>query len=383
MTAPPVHRVRRPAVDRFVRTNERSGPVMEDAGQEIPQRPTRRPPGRATPDLEVLGDEELLDLRFRDLSIQIRGTWIEKMTRRVQSELRARGLSYRPHFWLSDEWYSPDGVPGVAIPFFLAHPRLMRLEQKLMLEVEGGTADWCMRILRHEVGHAIDNAFRLRRRKSWRQVFGRASVPYPEYYQPRPFSRRFVLHLDSWYAQSHPCEDFAETFAVWLTPGSDWRERYRRWPALRKLEYVDGLMSEIGGQSPRVCTRSRPDALRSLRSTLREYYEAKRDRYASEHPDFYDRDLRRLFSDSPEATDGELAARFLRRSRREVRHLVARWTGEYQYRIDQVLKEMIHRCQELKLRVNRPEDQTRVETAILLTVQTMNYLHSGYHQIAL
>ena len=119
-------------------------------------------------------------------------------------------------------------MPGVAIPFYLAHPRLEQLERAQMLEVEGGTPDWCMKILRHEAGHAIDNAYKLRQRRRRQQVFGPSYMQYPKYYTPKPYSKSFVLHLDSWYAQSHPDEDFAETFAVWLNPDSDWRDALRR-----------------------------------------------------------------------------------------------------------------------------------------------------------
>lgn len=338
---------------------------------------------RHAPEWVELDDESLLNMRFCDLHLSIRGGELEDRIREVTRELSAQGLAFRPHYWLSDEWFTPDGVAGVAIPFYLAHPRLVKLEERQMLEAEGSSREWCLRILRHEIGHAIDNAYRLHRLKSWRQVFGRASVPYPDFYQPRPFSRRYVLHLDSWYAQSHPVEDFAETFAVWLTPGANWQARYTGWPALKKLEYVDSLMRQIGKTPPKLTKKTQVDHVRNLRLTLREHYEQKRARYGTDYPDFYDRDLRRLFSDSPEHADGELAERLLRRHRKSIRALVARWTGEYQYRIDQVLKEMLRRCKELKLRVRKSEEETRLEAVILLTVQTMNYLHSGYHQIAL
>ena len=118
-----------------------------------------------------------------------------------------------------------------------------------MLEVEGGTPEWCMKILRHEAGHAIDNAYKLRQRRRRQQIFGPSYMQYPEYYTPKPYSKSFVLHLDSWYAQSHPDEDFAETFAVWLNPDSDWRARYADWPALKKLEYMDALMTRARRQA--------------------------------------------------------------------------------------------------------------------------------------
>jgi len=331
-----------------------------------------------------LPDAELLDVRLCDLGLTIAGSWLEPRITQLNDELAARGLSFRPHFWLSADWFTPDGVPGVAIPFYLAHPRLMKLEETLMLEVEGGTDEWCMQILRHEAGHAFDNAYELRRRRRRIHLFGRPSTPYPEFYLPKPYSRSFVVHLDSWYAQSHPDEDFAETFAVWLTPESAWRERYREWPtALRKLEYMDTLMSSIDGEPPRVTTRRTVEPLSRLRTTLGRHYKRKRAHYGIEYPDFTDRDLRRLFSDRPEYAQNPKASRFIHRIRRDVRRLVAEWTGLYQYTIDRVIEDMIQRSAELDLRLRYPEDRTKLDFTILVTVQTMNHLHSGRHRVAL
>ena len=240
-----------------------------------------------------------------------------------------------------------------------------------------------MRILRHEMGHAIDNAYRLQRRRKRQKLFGLSSTAYPEYYTPKPYSRSFVLHLDSWYAQSHPDEDFAETFAVWLDPRSVWSKRYSDWPALKKLELMDELMAQIAGTDPLVTTRRTIDPLSRLRKTLRKHYTEKRQRYGLEYPDFYDGDLRKLFSDAAEHAGNVQAARFLTRVRRDVRRLVARWTGEYQYRIDQVLSDMIARCEALGLHLAIPEDRAKLDFMVLLTVQTMNYLHGGRHRIAL
>ncbi len=205
-------------------------------------------------------DEKLLDLRLCDLDLRIEGTSLEARIEQLYRELEYRRIQFRPHFWLSDDWFTPDGVPGIAIPFYLAHPRLARLERRQMLEVEGGTAEWCMRILRHETGHAIDNAYGLRRRRRRQQLFGRSTQPYPEYYTPRPYSKSFVVYLEPWYAQSHPDEDFAETFAVWLHPRLPWRRRYADWPALKKLEYMNELIGEIRGRKPPVTAHRRVDS---------------------------------------------------------------------------------------------------------------------------
>ena len=254
--------------------------------------------------LDELSDDQLLDTRFCQLGLHIEGTPLEQRIARLYEELEYRGIPFRPHCWFAEEWFSPDGVPGIAIPFYLGHPRLMRLERKQMLDVEGGTEEGCMRILRHEAGHAIDNAYRLRRRRDWREIFGRASLPYPNFYSPKPYSRSFVLHLDSWYAQSHPVEDFAETFAVWLKPKSRWRSQYHDWPVIKKLEYVHQLMDEICQQKPKVTSRERPGSLPTVRTTLREHYDKRRAHYGLDLPNFFDHELRRLFSDAPEHARG-------------------------------------------------------------------------------
>lgn len=333
--------------------------------------------------LNRLSDDELLDLRFCDLELKIEGTFLEERIEELYEELEARGFDFRPHFWLSDGWYTPDGVPGVAIPFYLAHPRLIRLERRQMLEAEGASQNQCMRILRHETGHALDNAYRLRRMRRYREVFGRVSQPYRSYYEPRPFSKKFVLHFDMWYAQAHPVEDFAETFAVWLRPRSRWRKQYEGWPALKKLQFVHDLMQEIREKKPVVVSRQHVDTLRQMKQTLRQHYQKKRDFYGLDHPGFYDRDIRRLFSDAPEHRENPTAAAFLKRVRGSVRETVARWTGETQYTIDQVLREIINHCREQRLRLRTDEEEATRELLVLLSIQTMNYLHGGRHRIAL
>lgn len=353
-----------------------------DVRAPIASEPSAAAP-RLSPDWVTWSDERLLEVRLCDLPVQIEGSPVEEQIQQLATELEAQRFLFRPHYWLSDEWFTPDGVPGMTIPFYLVHPRLAKLELNQMYEVEGGTPDWCMRILRHETGHAIENAYHLRRRRRRQQLFGKSSKPYPDYYSPKPYSKSFVLHLDMWYSQSHPDEDFAETFAVWLTPGSMWRERYAGWPALKKLEYMDDLMRELAGTPPPVTSQEPVDPLSTLQKTLREHYKAKREHYGLAHPTFYDRDLRRLFSAAPEFKANKTAASFLSRLRKEVRRKVADWTGEYQYTIDQVLESMISRCRELHLRLAVPEDQAKMDFTILLTVQTMNYLHSGRHRVAL
>ena len=279
----------------------------------------------------ALPDEKLLQVRLKDLKVRVEGTWLEDCLLTLHDELAERGIRVRPHAWISSEWFSPNTTPGIAIPFYLAHPRLMRLERKMIIDVEGGTWSECMAILRHEAGHVVQHAYQLDRRRRWQQLFGPTSRRYPRYYRPNPASRNFVQHLRLWYAQSHPDEDFAETFAVWLRPRSNWRTRYAGWPALKKLEYVDELMAEIARQRPtlthrRTC-RSAQQAQSDARRTLQEKARALCRRHAE---NLRPRSAAAVLGRSEASSGPRRRRRSSGATARRVSELVAKWTGEYQ-----------------------------------------------------
>jgi hypothetical protein len=188
-----------------------------------------------------------------------------------------------------------------------------------------------------------------------------------------------VRHLESGYAQSHPDEDFAETFAVWLDPASRWRERYAGWPALEKLLYVDEVMRQIGSRVPPVKNRSRPYSLGSMRRSLRTHYRIKRERYRVDFAENYDEDLSRVFGHK-----GELSASgFLERNRALLRKQIARWTGIPGYAVDLVLKDWIERSRAQKLRLQKSPEKTHRDVLTALTVRVMQYLQSGNYRVAL
>lgn len=320
-----------------------------------------------------MSEQAILDLRMRDLDISIERSPVADRIEKVMTELAQQGLKLRPHFWFSDEWACPDGVAGVAVPFYLAHPRLVAIERAHMLEAEGSNRSGCLRLLRHEVGHAAYNAYGLSRRKGWRDVFGSPARPYPDYYKPNPRSKSYVLHLPGWYAQSHPSEDFAETFAVWLRPGSRWAHHYSGWPAYRKLAYVDGLMSELAGARPRVTRKTRPYALSQLDITLREHYEAKRAHYVPDAPREYDDDLEVLFCQRPRSKPRPTAASFLRKHKRSLIEDVVRFAPDQEPIVDHVLEEMRWRCRELGMRIAGREPVLLRDVAQVLTKYTFRF----------
>ncbi len=294
-----------------------------------------------------LDDEHLLDCRISDLGLRMEGR-VADCVNQLYGELQAKDLCLLPRCHIGDEWFCPEGCAAIFIPFYLFDDRLRKLEKKMLLDVEGGTREECMKLLRHEAGHAYSYAYKLQRRKKWQQHFGLASEPYPETYRPRRYSKSYVIHLDDWYAQMHPDEDWAETFAVWLTPNSDWLNEYHDWPALRKLKYVDELMGSIRGRDPGELEPYRPSIESSLRIKLRTYYRRKQKAFAESFPDYYDDELKKIFN--YESTGSEVSAgAYIKQHRKLMIKSVTRWTREPKYRVNEILENFIERANDLGL----------------------------------
>lgn len=329
------------------------------------------------PSWATLDDASLLEWPLRRLGLSLAGNPLERFVHQLHDELRARGLVFMPPCHFGDEWFVPVGVPAIFVPFFLAHDRLRDLERRMVLEVEGENDAWFMKLMRHEAGHAYSYAYRLQQKRRWKQTFGLASTEDPGFYRPRPFSRSYVVHLDDWYAQAHPDEDFAETFAVWLTPDLDWRARYQGWKALHKLEYVDGLMASLAGRPPVHLPPYRPRDYDCLGGRLKTYYARKRKLYEDSYPDFYDKDLRTLFPAAGEGPDMLKAATWLRAHRRAIMDAVCDWTNERRYRVDKLLHRLTTRCGQLGLYVGAHDDGAPLRVASYVTTLVMNYLFTG------
>ncbi len=327
--------------------------------------PRRRP--RAEPWWATLPTEQLLEVRLCDLDLHVEGTALQARIDRLYDELARAGLVFRPYVWLSTEWFTPERSTGFGVPFYLAHPRLARLEHHMMFEAEGTSHELCMKLLRHEAAHAFDNAYRLHTRADWRATFGRYSDPYRTNYRVQPTSRRFVQHLGWWYAQSHPAEDWAESFAVWLAPTSRWQKVYDGWPALQKLQRLDTMVRDVGDLPPFVHSNDRPESLPKLRYSLREFYRRRHASYRSE-PWRFDRELALVFAPRDRTPRREQATTFLLRERVALRAKVASLTGQYRYVVDQALQAMLQRCRELDLRIVRSRPATRLGAAVLTTM---------------
>jgi hypothetical protein len=328
-------------------------------------------------DWALLTDEPLLERRISKLGLKLEGSGLEPLIKQLYDELSAKGVTFHPPCHIGDEWFVPVGIPAIFVPFFLVHERLRALEKTMMLEVEGGTPESFMRLIRHEAAHAYSYAYYLPRKKKWQEHFGKTSRDQtPDVYHPQPFSRSYVVNLDDWYAQSHPDEDFAETFAIWLTPETDWRKRYGGWKALQKIEYVDELMRSLAGKPPLHMPEYNPADYDCLNLKLKTYYARKRKLYADTYPDFYDADLRELFSAAP--GPGRItAAVYLRRRRRRLLNSVCQWTNEKKFRVNKLLSRLIDRTDQLDLLVLNDDPQQDFRITSFITTLVMNYLFTG------
>ena len=332
---------------------------------------------------EKLSTNEILNLKFSDLDLSITGSRVEPLVEQLYKELQRRSLDFQPEVYIAEDWFSFDGVPGIAIPFYVINDRLAKIQKKMLLDTEGYNKKDCIKLLRHETGHAIDNAFHLRKSKSRQKLFGLSSTPYPDKYSPQAYSRKYVAHLNLWYAQAHPDEDWAETFAVWLNPLSNWRQKYKKWPAIKKLKLVNSLMAEIKNKKPLVKIQERPGDIVRNRRKLKTFYKEKIEDLGLDQPFYVDPLIARLFSTDPKYKNKKLAAQFIRQERKLIRDMVARWTGQYKYTIDQILRDVILSCQEQKLRLITSEKETRLDLVGMLTAHTLNYISSGHHEIAM
>src|SRR5687767_5363781 len=302
-------------------------------------RPTAIPPYRPyLPPMHVeppkFHETNLWSTPIRDLGLTIAGTRLEPVVAEFERELTAAGIRrLRPRYYLSTEWGVPFETVAIAIPFYLASPELTAMHADQVGVVEGFDREDILRYLRHEMGHVVNYAYRLYNTEEWVKLFGSITQPYEEDYSPEPFSRRHVRHLPGWYAQKHPDEDWAETFAVWMTPGLDWRAEYADWPvALAKLQYCDRTLAALADAEPKVTADDLDEDVSELSVSLDEHYRGL------DGGDFaalegLDGMLRSIFEDlgHPEIADGDAprlpAADLLRRLEPELSMAIFRWTG--------------------------------------------------------
>jgi Putative zinc-binding metallo-peptidase len=330
-------------------------------------------------------ESNLFGSPIKDLALAIDDTRLAPVIDEFRAELARMGLTkIAPNFYLSTEWGVGFGTVAIGIPFYLARPELTELHGEQVGHIEGFDQADILRYLRHEMGHVVNYAYKLYDDEAWVKLFGSITQPYREEYRPQPFSRRFVRHLPGWYAQKHPDEDWAETFAVWMTPGRDWRTDYANLPtALAKLEYCDQKVRAVTAREPLVTSVEHDDDVSGMFVTLEDFYKS----YPSE-AEFgaagLEGALRAIFDDlatagnDVDASDQRPAGALIRKLERPLMADVFRWTGHFPEKTRGLMRYLARRADELRQAYPYgAESQAIVGVTVLVTSLAMNFVHRG------
>ena len=323
-------------------------------------------------DPEIRG---VLDKKVSELGLRVEGSPVEKYVQQLYHELEARGFKkFRPVCYLTDEWGCPDQQPVLGIPFYLADPKLRKLESAVdKLEDERQI----MMYMRHEAGHVFNYAYRLYTTPEWRRLFGPFYRAYRDDYTPVPFSKKFVRHIEGWYAQKHPDEDFAETFAVWLTPRSPWRRQYKGWPAMQKLRYVERVARAVADVEPIVNTGEVDITPEDISDTVAQFYERAAQERQARIDLALDAHLGKIFLDR-KRKESRPAADIVSRHKPELIDNITYWTGVQRPIIRGLIESICRNCERMKLWGELGEEpRYLVEVTALATVLAMNFLTRG------
>ena len=326
-------------------------------------------------------EAKLGEVPIRELGLAIAGTPLAPILAEFERELTAAGVTrVRPRFYLSTEWGVPFETVAVAIPFYLARPDLAELHADRAGMVEGESTHEIMRYLRHEMGHVVNYAYLLYDREDWVERFGAMTQPYIEEYRPEPWSTRFVRHLPGWYAQKHPDEDWAETFAVWMTPGLDWRTDYAAWPAaLAKLELCDRIMAEVRELDPPVTDDELDEEVGEIDYSIEQFY---RDSLpvAPDVPPGLDGALRAIFAEAPAGGRRKQrpASVLIAASSRTLARSVFTWTGHFPEHTLALLRHIASRADELRLTCPASQQsKALIELSVFVSSLAMTHVHRG------
>lgn len=321
--------------------------------------------------------QEILGRPISQLGLKLEGSPLDPLVQQLYREVDRKGLKkFRPAVYLTDEWGCPSGEPVIGIPFYLADPRISYLEKEIN-DLEDRRQ--IMMYLRHEAGHALNYAYALYKTPEWKQIFGPYRRRYRDDYRPVAFSRSYVRHMEGWYAQKHPDEDFAETFAVWLTPGSGWRKRYQGWPALEKLRYVDRIAKQFG-DAPPLRPRGRKDITTDdMEETVQDFYQAVLTDQPSPGDLPLDSDLQDIFKVRRRRKTGvRPAAELLRDNRQALVEKLTYWTGVQRPLVRRLVEAIEMRVEQLGLMADTKKEREHLtEITVYATALAMNYITRG------
>ena len=327
-------------------------------------------------------DELLLETPISKLGLSLKNNPLRGLLKKLSKELEAKGIPLKPKAYLSDDWFCADGTTTFAIPFTLLHPRLKKLEELYVGEMEGGNDEWFMKLARHEMGHVLDNAYNLRNSTKRTLLFGNSDRPYPETYDYKPYSKSYVRHIEDGYAQSHPDEDWAETFAVWLTPSLNWENQYNGWPALKKLKFVNNAFKKkVINKVPFLKNEEMPHKLEDMTLTLREYLEQKKARLFPKRNHTLPKTKRPIFLKKNQSNKLPLASTVIKDNKEFISQVIKRETDQYLYRVNRALDLFMVDCDRLKWTIHPTATKRPKYLAKILATQVNKIIQGGHHRI--
>jgi hypothetical protein len=335
---------------------------------------------------------ELLSTPIHALDLSMKDAIFGQAIPVVREELRRAGLTkLDPIFYISTGYGCIAGQPLIALGFYDFHPLLKDLNQ----EYRGwrySDAD-IFDLLRHECGHAFCYSYKLYRRRDFRELFdvhGNFFNTYPDKdkFTYNPWSRDYVNPNGDHYAQKHPDEDFAESFTVWLTPRSHWKSVYKRYPrALRKLQYVDKIVKELGRKPPEVEINENwmLEPYGDIKQTVAQFMKAKPQRYYTKATGYVDPDLRDIFRQQPRVAkrsqlfrDFLRADAFIKAQKQALSTRVAYWVGVDPIVVTDLVEKLTTRARALNLWVDRTQHEKKLlELTSYVSVLCANYKSLG------
>jgi len=327
--------------------------------------------------MDEISYQKFLTTRICDLEMDIEES-LAYCFRRLKKELKEHQVLLWPDFYFGNEWGCVNKKISISIPFSLATPELRELEGEVPKDEE------IVKILRHEAGHAINYAYKFWKQEDWEETFGDFTKKYQDgyLYRVNPWSRSYVRHLhylgDPHYAQKHPDEDWAETFAIWLDPRSRWEKKYLNWPnALAKLSCVDRLMEEITGKEPPNLSRKHEGAYSTIEETVSEWWGLDGEILDEELQEFLN-DMNEIFVKPSDSQRAMLPAwKLIRKYARLLSEHVSLWiSGSNKHKVRKCLRKWEAICKNESLSY-LPEHQERllIELTTLLTYHVMDGVH--------
>lgn len=293
------------------------------------------------------------------IPLQIKNSPLERLIKEILQEIRRKNLLMTPEFYLSDEFGCVQNTATIGIPFYLAHPDLQELDrlvgsQKGQILTEGHIKS----ILRHECGHAFFYTYEVYKKNKALKIFGDFDSRSISLQNIVPDSDDYVDYLarcgtaSAGYSQTHPEEDFADTFGACVDP--NFKKTSVQGMAVKKLDYAKDLMQKYAGKNISGLAHEFHKPASEIKETLESFFRRRFGPFdikyfRREATGYADLHLKRVFSShAPLDRNHISAARFLEKNKKWFIERSRSWTKKPALTEQLVLKS-IERAKVLRM----------------------------------